>query len=89
MLTIYFRDRDVEHMERAEVYTFIDFMAICGGLMGLFLGVSLLSIIEFIYFFTLRLFWSVRRGKSENVVSPFQRKTVNTVSLMSDNRYCQ
>lgn len=42
-------------MQRSEVYGYTDFLANCGGLLGLFLGFSILSIVEIIYFLTLRL----------------------------------
>lgn len=48
-------------MSRTETYTLGKFFAICGGLFGLFLGVSLLSIVEIIYYSTLRLFWIVQQ----------------------------
>lgn len=35
-------------------------MAICGGLLGLFLGVSVLSLFEIIFHATLRLFWRIK-----------------------------
>lgn len=59
---------------RVEMYTYTDFMAICGGLLGLILGISTLSIIEFIYYITLRLFWTVQRSKDHNIVAPFDRR---------------
>lgn len=54
--------------KRIELYTFVDFMAICGGLLGLCLGISLLSVIEIVYFSTLRLFWKIYRSRSIKVV---------------------
>lgn len=33
----------------------VDFVVAIGGIMGLFLGASILSLVEFIYFFTVRL----------------------------------
>ena len=44
----------------------VDFLASCGGFLGLFLGMSALSIIELLYYSTLRLFWTFRRIKSES-----------------------
>ncbi|XP_055305956.1 pickpocket protein 28-like, partial [Sitodiplosis mosellana] len=55
-LEIYFRDHEVTTMMRSEMYTTTNFIANCGGLLGLFLGISMLSIIEFIYYSTLRLY---------------------------------
>lgn len=80
MLTIYFKDRGVGHMERAEVYTLTDFMGMSGGLLGLFLGFSMLSIVEFIYFFTLRLLRNIRRSNTANAVAPRMPINVNFIT---------
>jgi hypothetical protein len=51
-----------------------------GGLLGLFMGFSLLSIIEIFYYFTLRLWWRIlKRKKAKNdknrfIVQPFMNK---------------
>lgn len=66
---------------RTEMYTTTNFFANCGGLLGLFLGISMLSIIEFIYYSTLRLYWSLKRWKREHKVVPFERKIINNVSI--------
>lgn len=42
-----------------------DFVAACGGLLGLFMGISLLSIVEFVYYFSLRLLCSFRLKNSK------------------------
>lgn len=42
-------------LKRSPTYTYTDFIASCGGLFGLFMGMSLLSIIEIFYFFTIRI----------------------------------
>lgn len=68
-LTVVFRDHQVETLKRMESATLTEFLATCGGLMGLFLGVSVLSVIEFIYYFTLRLYCN-HRSKSQNIVAP-------------------
>lgn len=62
------------------MYTFSDFMAICGGLLGLFLGISSLSIVEFIYYTSLRLVCNIRRKRLENsVVSSPERKIIKII----------
>lgn len=48
-------------MFRHQPFTFIDFLAQAGGLLGLFVGASFLSVVEVFYFFTLRLFVNVCR----------------------------
>ncbi|KAI8424535.1 hypothetical protein MSG28_002992 [Choristoneura fumiferana] len=40
-------------MRRSELFGLTDFLANCGGLLGLFLGFSFLSLIEIFYFCTL------------------------------------
>lgn len=74
-------------MNRKESFTYTEFFAVCGGLLGLFLGGSVLSIIELIYFFTLRLFFNVRKSKSfRNTVSPIDREDKSATSDKSDGR---
>lgn len=45
-------------MTRMASSNYIEFLASAGGLFGLFMGASLLSIIEFIYYFTIRIFFT-------------------------------
>ena len=73
-LYISFADPDVVTLQRSVLYTSADFLAICGGLLGLFLGISVLSIIELVYYSTLRLYWTIRRSRTETAVVLFERK---------------
>lgn len=50
-----FREREFISSTRTELYSQTDFIANCGGLLSLFTGVSLLSIVEMVYYCTLRL----------------------------------
>lgn len=81
VLSVYFASHDVTTLQRTESLTFLNFLGTCGGLLGLFLGVSVLSIIEFIYFLTLRLFWTFWRSRSKHNVVPFQKDSVKSVSI--------
>ncbi|XP_024081092.1 pickpocket protein 28-like isoform X2 [Cimex lectularius] len=56
-LTVFFKDMQFTTSKRSELFGLVDFMANCGGLLGLFCGVSFLSLVEIIYYITLR-FWS-------------------------------
>ena len=49
--------------ERSRRMTWLDFISSLGGICGLCLGVSFVSVIELVYWFTLRLFGRVL-GKS-------------------------
>lgn len=57
----------VDTATRMVVYTFADFLAICGGLLGLLLGISAMSIIELLYYGTLRVYWTIRRAEFETM----------------------
>ncbi|XP_069695430.1 pickpocket protein 28-like isoform X2 [Periplaneta americana] len=63
IVSIYFKDKQFITSQRSELYGTTDFLANCGGLLGLFLGFSILSLVELVYFFTLRLCCNIRRAK--------------------------
>lgn len=60
-LFISFKDDQFITSRRSQLYGVTDFIANCGGIMGLFMGVSLLSIVEIVYFSTLRLGCNLRK----------------------------
>lgn len=64
-LIVQFNEQEFLGLKRTELYGFVDFIASCGGLLGLFMGVSLLSFVELIYFFTVRSF-SSRLSSNDN-----------------------
>lgn len=53
---IYFGSEEYSGFKRYASYSTVSLLSNIGGFLGLFLGVSLLSVIETIYFFTLRFF---------------------------------
>ncbi|XP_031639512.1 pickpocket protein 28-like [Contarinia nasturtii] len=66
---------DVKKKTRNETLSFADFLAYCGGLLGLFMGISVFSIIELVYFATIHLFWKIGHLRRANAVGPlFQTK---------------
>jgi Amiloride-sensitive sodium channel len=60
-VTIYIKDNQLIPVKRTELYGMIDFLANCGGLLGLFFGVSIISFLEIVYFCTVRLYFNMRR----------------------------
>jgi acid-sensing ion channel, other len=50
-----YKDSDYFPLVRYQEFKDKDFLSYVGGLLGLFAGISVLSIVEFIYFFSLRL----------------------------------
>lgn len=55
--SFYFGDTEYTAIRRYASFGTVDLLSNIGGLFGLFLGISLLSVIETIYFFTFRLFF--------------------------------
>lgn len=62
-LSIFFKENQFITSKRSELFGMTDFLASCGGLFGLFMGVSAFSVVEF-FFFTLRLLFNVRTNNS-------------------------
>ncbi|CAH1154735.1 unnamed protein product [Phaedon cochleariae] len=54
-LSIYFSSDMFLQMERTELYGFFDLMSNIGGILGLFNGFALLSVVEIIYYISVRL----------------------------------
>lgn len=63
-LSVYFIDNQFISARRSELYDVTDFLANCGGIFGLFIGFSLISLVEIIYYGTLRL-WSQLNSKTK------------------------
>jgi hypothetical protein len=48
---VMFKENEFLTIRRSERYGFIDFISNCGGLMGLFMGISTFCVFEIIYYF--------------------------------------
>lgn len=59
-LTIFFKFNSFIRSQRHELYGPTDFLANFGGLLGLFTGFSVLSLMEIIYFLSVRIMCNVR-----------------------------
>lgn len=60
-INIFFKEQQFITSERNELYGQTDFLANCGGILGLFTGFSFLSIVEVVYFLTLKLMCNVKK----------------------------
>jgi Amiloride-sensitive sodium channel len=60
-VNVFFRETDFPTQFRKELRGNIDFLANCGGLLGLCLGVSVISFLELIYFCTIRQWFGKRQ----------------------------
>jgi hypothetical protein len=65
-LKVFFKDNEFVPLKRFQLYGTVDFLANCGGLLGLFVGVSVLSIVEIFYYFILRLACIMRNPDPED-----------------------
>lgn len=63
---IYFKKLHFMRRERGELYGFIDFFSNIGGVLGLCMGFSMLSLVEAIYFFTLRFLCNKKMKRDED-----------------------
>ncbi|XP_055382439.1 pickpocket protein 28-like [Condylostylus longicornis] len=63
IMNVYFAKNQFLSAKRSELYGIADLVANIGGLFGLFMGVSILSLVEIIYFCTLRLCVNMKMRK--------------------------
>ncbi|KAI8421507.1 hypothetical protein MSG28_009550 [Choristoneura fumiferana] len=82
-IEMFYKTPKIVPMRRSELFGMTDFFANCGGLLGLFLGFSFLSILEIVYFCTLRLGCSFRRNTqpAENTTQKDEKRFDSSVSL--------
>jgi Amiloride-sensitive sodium channel len=76
-IRIFIKENQVLTKKREERYGNIDFLANCGGLLGLCLGVSVLSFVEIVYFCTFRLRFEKRMDEPMIMEEP-QRNLIKT-----------
>ncbi|RZC39717.1 ASC domain containing protein [Asbolus verrucosus] len=58
-VSIYFKHSEFIATERKELFGLTEFWANCGGLLGLFTGFSFMSVMEIIYFLSIRLICNI------------------------------
>jgi Amiloride-sensitive sodium channel len=70
--------------QRSELYGKTDFLANCGGLMGLFLGVSVISLLEIVYFCSIRVCFNRRTDESRIDSEKNLQKTKGLLQILKD-----
>lgn len=60
-----FKEGHFISINRVESSTISEFLSNCGGLLGLFMGISVLSMVELVYYFTLRLYFKLRGQQTD------------------------
>lgn len=71
-IIVKFQDNEFFSVIRKKQFSNIDFISYCGGILGLFAGISLLSIIELFYFFTIRVAGDKWKAWRSCKVVPFE-----------------
>lgn len=84
-LIISFGRHQVETLKRYERYSYTEFLSVCGGLLGLFLGLSALSIIKFTHNFAVRFVYVLKQSKSKQHVQLFHHKASNNCNSIRNN----
>ncbi|XP_058827730.1 pickpocket protein 28-like [Topomyia yanbarensis] len=77
-LGIYYKEAQFIASKRSELFGLTDFLANCGGLLGLCMGVSLLSLVELVYFCSVRPFMVRRKERT-----PMDGKQLPAISFVS------
>ena len=67
LLHIYYNKRLFMRNERGELFGIIDLFSNIGGLLGLCMGFSALSALEFFYFFSARLYFNIKLPRKESL----------------------
>lgn len=66
-LAIYFKQPQYMALKRSELFGWTDFIANCGGVLGLCMGVSLLSLAELLYYCLMRPILLLRTYLNQSV----------------------
>lgn len=65
-LIVSFKSEMLVPLVRIENYTWADILSYIGGFCGLFVGTSLVSIVELLYYFTIRAYFRYRNNRNPN-----------------------
>lgn len=83
-VTVSFKDQQYFASQRSEVYDTMDFIASVGGILSLFMGISLLSFVEIIYFATLRLSCKLHKQKLAKKRMEAQQNAIDCFNVQAD-----
>lgn len=84
-IIVSFKNEVYTPFKRVENYNWTDTLANIGGLAGLFLGASLLSIVELVYYSTLRIFFAFRDARKSKAQPP--KRILYVVPISTGNHW--
>lgn len=80
-LKVFFKNNEFVPLKRFQLYGTVDFLANVGGLLGLFVGVSVLSIVEIFYYFILRLACIIRNPPEDEENNEDSKRNVEQENI--------
>jgi hypothetical protein len=87
IIHLFFVDNAYGGFTKSELIGFTEFLSGCGGLLGLFMGFSVISLIEIAYFLTLRPYCAQKRKESkQNELEKVEERFMNRNSLRGTNK---
>ncbi|CAO1405296.1 unnamed protein product [Diamesa serratosioi] len=88
-VTFLFKENEVFTFIRKKQFTTVDFLSDCGGILGLFAGISVLSIVEVVYYFSLRILVNAWIDRKKSKIIPV--KPIHTLDdqLQTNNNNTQ
>ena len=72
IINVFFKDKKIMRYVTANRMSFFDFLSQIGGSLGLVMGISIISLVEIIYWFTFRLFTNLGRVHQPEYRIPFK-----------------
>lgn len=80
-LTVYFKEHQFTAIKRTILFGVSTLISNCGGIFGLFMGISGLSFIELIYFFSMRICGSCSQRRKRKQIFPQDQQEQDKVNL--------
>ncbi|KAL7737995.1 hypothetical protein ACLKA6_006353 [Drosophila palustris] len=80
-LTVYFKEHQFTAIKRTILFGVSTLISNCGGIFGLFMGISSLSFIELVYFFSMRICGSCSQRRKRKQIFPQDEKEQDKVNL--------
>lgn len=79
---VLFKDRDFFPLIRRKQLSGIDYLSYIGGLLGLFAGISVLSIMEIFYFSVIKVVLKIMAHRKRLKTNPFGRIEKNSCAIL-------
>jgi Amiloride-sensitive sodium channel len=88
---MYFKENQFMTLQRTELYGSADLLAKCGGLMGLCLGISVISLVEIVYYSVIRFWFFLPRNEvktRDSTTNPEKVQDTKSFWKIAQNLVC-